>query len=79
MPKGKIISGRKILFHKDKDEIIRRLTRGDSLDKVEAWLKNKYKDARYKKRHVSRKTLQKFRQEYLGLDKLSLKHYASEE
>jgi len=73
MPKGKIISGRKILFHKDKDEIIRRLTRGDSLDKVEAWLKNKYKDARYKKRHVSRKTLQKFRQEYLGLDKLSLK------
>lgn len=55
----------KILRHPDKEEIIERLTDGQSLKQVEGWLKKKY--AKRKRLQISWVTLQKFRKEHLLL------------
>lgn len=69
MPRRKRIRGRKILYHPNKDEIIRRLSRGESLDTVEKWLNSVAKKNGKNNLKISRKTLQEFRKEQLGLDK----------
>lgn len=61
----------KILKHKDKNEIIKRLTEGESIRGVEKWLKKKYpKD---KTKWVSTPTLQSFRKTHLQLEGKVLK------
>ena len=56
----------KVLKHPKKDEIIERLTRGDSVKDIETWLKRTYpRDAR---KQISFMTLQKFRSAHLNLD-----------
>ena len=53
--------------HPDKEEIVEKLIAGDSVRRIESWLKQKY--PHNKKRQVSFVSLQKFRKEYLKLDK----------
>lgn len=65
------IKWRKILMHPDKEEIIRRLTDGQSLDKIVNWLNRKYVGKR-KNLRVSRKTLQGFRKDFLQLEGAAL-------
>ncbi|HUU88719.1 MAG TPA: hypothetical protein VMX17_13340 [Candidatus Glassbacteria bacterium] len=56
----------KILNHPDRDQIISRLTSGDSSREVSSWLKEKYpKD---KNRQVSYNTLNEFRKTNLNID-----------
>lgn len=55
----------KILKHPDSNEIIRRLTNGDSIRETIAWLQAKY--PRNKKMWVSNPTLQGFRKNNLNL------------
>ena len=56
----------KILNHPDRDQIISKLTSGDSSREVSAWLKEKYpKD---KNRQVSYNTLNEFRKTNLNID-----------
>lgn len=55
----------KVLKHPDKEEIIKRLLKGDSLKQVEAWLKKKYSGR--KRMQISWITLQKFRKEHLNI------------
>lgn len=55
----------KILFHPDKDLIIKKLLDGESLKSVEAWLTKKYPSQ--KRLKISWITLQKFRKEHLNL------------
>jgi len=56
----------KILNHPDRDQIISRLTSGESSREVSAWLKEKYpKD---KNRQVSYNTLNEFRRTNLNID-----------
>lgn len=57
---------KKILKHPDKEEIIRRLNDGESIRKMNAWLKEKYPNN--KALHLSTVTLQKFRKDNLQLD-----------
>lgn len=55
----------KISRHPDKNEIIKKLLAGESVKKVEDWIKSKYpKNRRY---HVSYMTLQKFRANHLNI------------
>lgn len=57
---------KKILGHPDKEDIIQKLTNGDSVRSVEEDLKKKYpKD---KSKHISWITLQTFRKDHLGLE-----------
>lgn len=56
----------KVLLHPEKEEIISRLLRGESVKSVEEWLKSKH--PRKKKLQVSYITLQKFRKDFLNLD-----------
>lgn len=60
------MSGSKILKHPDHEEIIRRLTDGESVRKVVAWMKEKYPDN--KSLRLTNPTVQAFRKEYLKLD-----------
>lgn len=55
----------KILGHPEREEIIKKLINGESVKKVEAWLKEKH--PRTKRLHVSYATLQLFRKEHLGV------------
>lgn len=56
----------KILNHPDRDQIISKLTSGDSSREVSAWLKEKYpKD---KNRQISYNTLNEFRRSNLNID-----------
>jgi len=58
--------GNKVLRHPEKDEIIAKLTSGDSVKDVEKWLKKRHpKSVRLQ---VSYMTLQKFRKEYLNIE-----------
>lgn len=54
-------------MHPDKEDIIRRLTSGQSLDKIVNWLNRKY-NGRRKNLRISRKTLQDFRKNFLQLE-----------
>ena len=62
---------RKILKHIDREEIIARLTNGESVRAVEAWLKEKYPKS--KQLWITLPTLQTFRKEHLQLDGKVLK------
>lgn len=67
MPTDKGKGSEKILRHPDKDEIVRRLTEGESVRNVHKWLSGKY--ANYnKKLKISVPTLQMFRKEVLKID-----------
>jgi hypothetical protein len=55
----------KILNHPDRDQIISRLTSGESSRDVSAWLKDKYPDDREKQ--ISYNTLNEFRKEHLNI------------
>lgn len=66
----------KILNHPDRDQIISKLTSGDSVREVSAWLKEKYPNNKYN--HLAFTTLDDFRRNYLNihgtiLDDLKLK------
>lgn len=61
----------KILKHLDKEEIIKRLSGGESIRKTAAWLKDKYPDN--KKLHISTVSLQNFRKHNLELEGRVLK------
>lgn len=61
----------KILRHLDKEEIIEKLSEGESIRAVEKWLKEKYPTN--KKLWVSTVSLQKFRKDNLQLDGKVLK------
>lgn len=56
----------KVLRHPEKEEIIKKLTSGDSVKEVERWLKKKHPKS--KRLQISWVTLQKFRKEYLNLE-----------
>lgn len=56
---------RKILAHPDKEEIIRKLTDGESVRTMEAWLKAKYPNK--KSLHLSHVSLQNYRKANLNL------------
>lgn len=56
----------KVLKHPDREEIIRRLTDGESIRSVVGWLKTKYKNN--KKHQISIPSLQEFRKKYLALE-----------
>ena len=62
---------KKILKHLDKEEIIRRLTNGESVRALETWLKEKYPNN--KTMWVTSVTLQTFRKEKLNLEGKVLK------
>jgi len=55
----------KVLRHPDKEDIIKRLLDGESVQHVDAWLKEKY--PKRKSLYISYVTLQKFRKENLDL------------
>ncbi len=55
----------KVLRHPEKETIISKLTKGDSVKDVERWLKKKHPTS--KRLQISYMTLQKFRTEYLDL------------
>lgn len=57
----------KVLSHVDKDEVIRRLTSGESVRDVEAWLADKYPHKNQHHLRISFSTLQQFRSEFLNL------------
>lgn len=61
----------KILNHPDKEEIIDKLSNGESVRSMEAWLKEKYPNN--KKLHISSVSLQKFRKNKLQLEGQVLK------
>lgn len=61
----------KILNHPDKEEIIDKLSNGESVRSMEAWLKEKYPNNR--KLHISSVSLQKFRKNKLQLEGQVLK------
>lgn len=56
----------KVFTHPEKEEIISRLLRGESVKGVEEWLRNKH--PRKRKLWVSYATLQKFRKDHLHLE-----------
>ena len=56
----------KVLRHPEKEQIITKLTNGESLKEVEGWLKKKHPSS--KRLQVSYMTLQKFRKEFLNLE-----------
>lgn len=56
----------KVLRHPNKEEIIRRLTEGESIRSIVKWLEVKYK--KRKDLRLSNPTLQKFRKEFLQLE-----------
>lgn len=62
---------KKILKHIEKDEIVRRLTEGESIRNIYKWLKDKYPNN--KKLWISTVSLQKFRKDNLQLDGKVLK------
>jgi hypothetical protein len=62
---------KKILNHPDKEIIIEKLNNGESVRKIEAWLKSKYSSN--KKLWLSSVTLQKFRKDNLQLEGKVLK------
>ena len=62
---------RKIMKHPDREEIISKLTNGESIRSVESWLQNKYPNT--KALWVTLPTLQEFRKTYLKLDGKVLK------
>lgn len=62
---------KKILNHPDKEEVIEKLNNGESVRKMEAWLKSKYPNN--KKLWLSSVTLQKFRKDNLQLEGKVLK------
>jgi hypothetical protein len=55
----------KISRHPDKKEIISKLLNGESVKKIEEWIKAKY--PRTKRYHISYMTLQKFRTNHLNI------------
>lgn len=55
----------KISRHPDKKEIISKLLNGESVKKIEEWIKSKY--PRTKRYHISYMTLQKFRTNHLNI------------
>lgn len=57
----------KILLHSEKDEIIRRLTSGDSVRSVAAWLNDKFPAKSQSHLRLAPSTLQQFRKEFLNL------------
>lgn len=57
---------KKVLNHPDKDEIIRKLTDGESIRSVVSWLEEKYPNS--KSMRLTNPTLQTFRKTYLKLD-----------
>lgn len=57
--------GSKVSRHPDKKEIIKRLLAGESVKKIEEWIKSKY--PRNRKYHISYMTLQKFRVNHLNI------------
>jgi hypothetical protein len=62
------VKWRKVIQHPDKEEIIRRLSRGDSVQKVSRWLTAKYAGRNKRKKFLlTIKTLQGFRKDYLNL------------
>ena len=61
----------KIQNHPNKDEIVEKLIAGESLRKIEAWLKQKY--ANNKKNQVSYISLQNYRKGYLNIASEALK------
>ena len=56
---------KKVLRHPDKEEIIERLSSGESVKSVEAWIRKKYENK--PNYHISYLTLQKFRTDNLNL------------
>lgn len=60
-----MVEGSKVIRHPDKDELLKMLLNGDSVKRIEAWLKNKYPKS--KRHHISYMTLQKFRSENLNI------------
>lgn len=57
----------KILSHIDREEIIQKLTSGESVRGVEAWLESKYPHKTQSHLRLSSSTLQNFRTEHLNL------------
>jgi len=55
----------KVFGHPEREEIIKKLLNGESVKKVEAWLKRKH--PRKRRLQISYATLQKFRKEHLGV------------
>jgi predicted ATP-binding protein involved in virulence len=72
----KVIGYQKIMSHPDKNEIIMRMSTGDTTRKVEGWLKNKY--AKNKALQLSFVSLQSFRKNYLNLYGDTLKQIQEE-
>lgn len=56
----------KVFTHPEREQIIEKLLNGESVKKVEAWLKKRH--PRKKRLQISYATLQKFRANHLGLD-----------
>ncbi len=56
----------KVLNHPDREEIIRRLTEGESVRKIVAWLAEKYPNAKHLR--LTNPTVQSFRKENLRLE-----------
>lgn len=56
----------KVLNHPDREEIIRRLTEGESVRKIVAWLAEKYPNAKHLR--LTNPTVQSFRKENLKLE-----------
>ncbi len=56
----------KVLRHPEREEIMERLLKGDSVKSVEKWLKSRH--PKTKRLHISYMTLQEFRKEHLRLD-----------
>jgi len=59
-------TGKKVLKHPAKDQIDERLLAGESVDKVAAWIRQKY--PQQKKFHINKMTLQAYRNNYLNLE-----------
>ena len=62
---------KKVMKHIDREEIIARLTGGESVRSVESWLKEKYPKSKHL--WITLPTLQGFRKDYLKLDGKVLK------
>ena len=72
----KVIGYQKIMSHPDRNEIVLRMSTGDTPRKVELWLKNKY--ARNKSLQLSFVSLQSYRKNYLNLYGDALKQIQEE-
>lgn len=57
----------KVLTHPDRDQIISRLTSGESSRDVSAWLKEKYPYPKDTSKHISYNTLNEFRTKHLNI------------